>query len=271
MSLTLRKIGNLAGLLAPVVWALAIVYSASRHPDYSHYAQYLSELGARGSSTELFMRYAAFLSTGVLYLMFAAFLYATFGDRRLAVAAALLVAVHGVARIGAGLFPCAPGCGELAPSLDQRLHSLSATIGYGALIGAAVLWGLVFRRYRDLRGLTWLSIAAGAASALFLLLMIQSVDARAGTGMYQRLSSVVMSVWVMAFAGRLWQLKAYAFDRLRLLPLADPKRRDNAAPRRTATRPGSGVHAQHADSDPFDHERVLPQVKLDRIERGVLG
>jgi len=207
VNVTLYKVGNLCGILAPLWWASAIVFCGSLRPEYSHFTQYISELGERGSSTEFIMRYAGFLPTGLMHMAFAAFLYVAFRGSQLAVIAAMLLAINGLARIGAGLFPCEPGCVGSELSLSQQLHSLSARIGFFALIGAAVTWGIFLRRYRSLRGLSLYSVGCGIAGLVFLLLMAWSAELRAGTGLYESLSSGVLSLWVLVFAARLWRLK----------------------------------------------------------------
>jgi hypothetical membrane protein len=205
---TLYKAGNLCGVLAPLLWASAIIFCGSLRPEYSHFTQYISELGERGSSTEFIMRYAGFLPTGLMHMAFAAFLYVAFRGGRLAVIAATLLAINGLARIGAGLFPCEPGCVGPKLLLSQQLHSLSAGIGFFALIGASVMWGIFLRRYRSLRGLSLYSVGCGTVGMVFLLLMVWSAELRAGTGLYERLSSGVLSLWVLVFAARLWRLEA---------------------------------------------------------------
>ncbi|HEV8096710.1 MAG TPA: DUF998 domain-containing protein [Burkholderiales bacterium] len=193
-------------MVAPLLWAFTIVLCGSLRPEYSHFAQYISELGERGSSTELAMRYLGFVPTGLLHIGFAAFLYAAFRGSRLAAIAAMLLAINGFARIGAGLFPCEPGCAGPKVLLSQQLHSLSAAVGFFAFIGTSVLWGIVLRRYPSLRGLSPYSVASGILGLAFLLLMVWSDPQRAGTGLYERLSSGVLSLWVLVFAARLWQL-----------------------------------------------------------------
>jgi hypothetical membrane protein len=209
MNVTLYKVGNLCGMLAPVLWAFAIIFCGSLRPEYSHFTQYISELGERGSSTELVMRYAGFVPTGLMHMAFAAFLYVAFRGSWLAGIAATLLAINGLARIGAGLFPCEPGCGGPNLLLSQQLHSLSAGLGFFSLIGATFMWGIFLRRYRSLRWLSPYSVGCGALGLVFLLLMVWSAELRAGTGLYERLSSGVLSLWVLVFAARLWRLQAY--------------------------------------------------------------
>jgi len=209
MKITLCKIGNLCGVLAPVFWASAIFFVGSLRPEYSHFTQYISELGERGSSTELFMRYGAFVPTGLMHIAFAAFLSFAFKDSPVAKFAAMLIAINGIARIGAGMFPCEVGCALPRLLLSQKLHSLSAGVGFFALIGASCLWGIELRRYQSLRGLSAYSIVSGCLALVFLALMTWSAELRADTGLYERLSTGLLSLWMLVFAARLWWLKAY--------------------------------------------------------------
>lgn len=205
----LRMIGILCGIMAPILWALAIFISGSQRPEYSHLTQYISELGERGSSTEFIMRYTAFVPTGFMHMGFAAFLFVAFKGSPPIKFAAMLVAINGIARIVAGLFPCEVGCALPRLLLSQKLHSLSAGVGFFALIGASILWGILFLRYQGLRGLSAYSIGSGCLGLVFLALMSWSAELRVATGLYERLSSGLLSLWVFVFAVRLWWLKAY--------------------------------------------------------------
>lgn len=209
MKVTLAKIGNLCGILAPVLWAGAVIFCGSLRPEYSHLTQYISELGERGSSTEFMIRYAGFVPTGLMHVVFAAFLYVVFKGSRPAAIAAMLLAINGLARIGAGIFPCEVGCAGPRLLLSQKLHSLSSGVGFFALIGAAILWGVLLRRYQRLRGLSLYSVGSGILGLVFLVAMLWGAELRRGTGLYERLSTGVLSLWVLVFAVRLWQLKAY--------------------------------------------------------------
>ncbi len=212
MKITLCKIGNLCGLIAPVLWAAVIIFSGYLRPEYSHYSQYISELGERGSSTEFIMRYGAFVPTGLMHIAFAAFLSTVFKDTPIAKFAALLIALNGIARISAGIFPCEVGCALPRLLLSQKLHSLSAGVGFFALIGALCLWGIIFRQYPSLRNLSMYSIVSGCLALLFLALMSWSAELRVGTGLYERLSTGLLSLWMFVVAVRLWRLKAYLIN-----------------------------------------------------------
>lgn len=193
-------------MLAPLLWASAIILCGNLRPGYSHLTQYISELGERGSSTELIMRYGGFVPTGLMHVAFAAYLYFAFKGLRLAAIAATLLALNGVARVGAGIFPCEPGCAATG-LITEKLHSLSAGVGFLAFIGTAVIWGILLKRIQGLRLLGLYSIASGLVGLSFLLLMAWNADLRTATGLYERLSSGVLSLWVLVLATRLWRSK----------------------------------------------------------------
>jgi len=198
--------GLLCGLVAPLLWLAVIVIGGELRLGFDHVGQYISELGERGSGTEIFMRYAGFVATGLMHIGFAAAFYATVvrvSDRpRLTLLVAMLIAANG---IGAGFYPCEPGCA--APEvLSQRLHSLSATIAFLAIAGAALLGALLFRRVKELRPLSTYSLASGCAGLVFLVLMSASEATHVYTGLYERLASGVLTLWVFVSAWRLRSL-----------------------------------------------------------------
>ena len=204
------RAGLLFGVVAPMLWAAVIVIAGALHPGFDHVGQYISELGERGSTTETFMRYVGFGATGFMHVGFAAALYATVvrgTDRpRLTLLVALLVALDGIGRIGAGLFACEPGCA--APEvLAQRLHSLSATVAFLAIAAAATLGAILFRRDIRLRSLSAYSLASGCAGLVFLALMSAAETTHVYTGLYERLASGVLTLWVFVIAWRLRTLK----------------------------------------------------------------
>jgi hypothetical membrane protein len=198
------RAGILCGLLAPLLWASVIVLGGSLRPGFSHFTQYISELGERGSPTELLMRYAAFMLTGLMHLAFAGTLATTFRSSRLGVVAALLIGLNGLARIGAGFFPCDVACEETG-SLGQRMHSLSAGVGFLALAVSIILWSVVFKRTSRLRNLAAYSVISGVLGLAFLLLMLWSAEHGTARGLFERLSSGVLSLWILVFALRLWR------------------------------------------------------------------
>lgn len=209
--MTLRRFGFLCGVLSPLLWLSLIGVAGAMRPEFSHITQYISELGERGSSTEVMMRYGAFEFTGFLYLCFASALMATFRGRWGSMLAAGLVALDGLGRMGAGVFPCDPGCVGLSSS--QELHHLFATVGFASGILAAIAWGITFRRQGYLRGLSWYSVGTGILALIFLLLMSWSRNPVNIPGLYEHLATAVLSVWLLVFAACLMCAPEHALRR----------------------------------------------------------
>lgn len=206
-SLWLRA-GLGCGLLAPLLWAAVIVVAGELRPGFDHVHQYISELGERGSAHAALMRYGGFVASGALHVAYAAAFYAVLarmGARRtLTLVVALLIAVDGLGRIGAGIFACEPGCA--APQVPgQRLHSLSATLAFLSIAAAALLAARLFRDDRRLRPLARYSLASGAGGLLALVLMSGAAP-QAYAGLYERLASGIFSLWVLVSALWLWRL-----------------------------------------------------------------
>ena len=61
---------NAAGIAAPVLWLAAFLYNQTLRPDYSPYHQYISELAARGTSTQHLMQVTGFVLPGLLIVAF---------------------------------------------------------------------------------------------------------------------------------------------------------------------------------------------------------
>src|SRR5262245_26892305 len=112
------KLGLYCGIVGPVLWLGLLAMAAALCPDFSPLTHFISELGARGSSTESLIRAAAFGFTGFLYVCFAIAVGATFRHGWAFALASLLIAVEGVGRIGAGVFPCDPDCARVTATQD---------------------------------------------------------------------------------------------------------------------------------------------------------
>ncbi|MSR13323.1 MAG: DUF998 domain-containing protein [Gammaproteobacteria bacterium] len=196
-------VGLLCGAFAPVWWVAMILYCASLFPGYSHLTDFISELAARRSPTQELMAIGGFIVTGGLYLAFAATLAWQFRRDRRAWFAAPLLALGGLARIGSGVYPCEPGCAADAISASQEWHYRYAALGFGLMMAAAVAWGFVGNRYQKLRQLLALGIGTAMWCAVALLLMEFHP---AWQGLFQRLASGILSLWVLVLAVLTWRI-----------------------------------------------------------------
>jgi hypothetical membrane protein len=203
----LRWLGLSCGVISPILWLALVAVAGALRPDFSHLTHYISELAERGSATEAWMRYWAFGFTGFLYVCFAGALLATFRTGVLFRVAALLIALDGVGRIGAGVFPCDAGC--VQATTGPNLHKWFATMGFCSGIVAAFLWGFLVRRIPPLGSLSSFSVTSGAGALVSLLLMSWAGDRALPPGLFEHVATVFLSMWLLVFAGRLlWAEKA---------------------------------------------------------------
>src|SRR5262245_12075011 len=195
-----RKLGLYCGIVSPVLWLALLAIAGALRPDFSPLTHFISELGARGSSTESLTRGAAFGLTGFLYVCFAISLRATFRHGWMFAVACFLIALEGIGRMGAGIFPCDPGCVRVTATQD--LHKLFATVGFLSGILAAILWGFLFVRLTTFRSLSGLAIGCGIVALVSLLLMSWESNPWGGPGLFEHLATVVLSIWLFMFAVR---------------------------------------------------------------------
>jgi hypothetical membrane protein len=194
----------LCGALGPLLWLSLIVVAGAMRPGFSHVTQYISELGEQGSPTETLMRYAAFEFTGFLYLCFALILRVDVRNSRFSRLAACLIALAGLGRIGAGVFPCDPGCAGL--SLSQNLPHFFATVGFGSGILATIVGGVIFRIHGWPKVFTGYSVGTGiSALTFFLLLMTWSQNPMKTPGLFEHLATLILSLWLLVFAACLFR------------------------------------------------------------------
>jgi hypothetical protein len=188
-----------AGIAAGIAWAGAVVCCGAVRPGYNPVTQFVSELAERGSSTEAVMRITGFGIPGVLIVMFAAFLL----TRSAGPIVAVVLIVHGVGRLIAGVFPCDPGCPASGSSVSQAVHNAAAMMNGLTLLAAAVFCSVRMRRIGRNR-FAFYSLVSAIAGAAFLGFMFMDVATRTYVGLFQRLAFGVLHVWLAAFALSVW-------------------------------------------------------------------
>jgi hypothetical membrane protein len=196
---------NAAGIAGPVLWLAAVAYLGSLRPEYSHYRHYISELAARGTTTQHPMQIAGFVVPGLMVAAFGVLVGLSSRTKRAGAGAALLIA-SGIARIAAGVFPPDPCCATMAPSFSERMHN-AAGLGFVLTIGAAVLiWSAVteptFRTRTN--WFRWYSLVTFVAALTLPLLLPRFGAGSVNVGLMQRASFSVLNLWVLVFAVVVW-------------------------------------------------------------------
>lgn len=212
MSALTKAILNAGGIVAPILWAATIIYCGSHHPEYSHYRQFISELGERGSSTESLMRFGAFVLPGLMVAGFGLLLLTVFTHSKVVIGAAILVVLSGIGRFGDGVFPCDHGCLPVDPSFSQRMHNFSAVLNAFSLVAAGFLFFIAAPKVLPSRWFRWYSLISAVFGLLFLLMLRAAIPSGGGIGLFQRLSMGVLNVWLLVLSVMVWRLRTVPAD-----------------------------------------------------------
>lgn len=193
------KLLLLAGIAAPVTLVVAIAVAGQFEPGYSHVSQYVSELGATGASHPVAFNYGGLFLSGLLTVLFSLGFGARAGTRASLVASSVLVAVAGLGRIAAGIFPCDAGCSLDDMSTPATIHAAAGFIALMSGAFAPVLLAVGLRRSR--RGiLFWLSACLGSASVVLVFMLFGLGKELSFVGAIQRSSLATFYAWVVAVA-----------------------------------------------------------------------
>jgi hypothetical protein len=198
----------LGGVAGPVVFASAVLAAAAGHPDYSHVAQFMSELGATGAPRAGLMNYAGFIPAGMLLTGFAVSLMHALPRQPLIAAGAVLVMLFGIGVVAAGVFSCDLGCPTSGGRIENQIHNAIGPSCFVCVIAGAGVLGWQFRNVPDWRGLSAYSLATSAVALCFFLGLVSSLEARVWTGLWQRLMLGTLFSWCVVIAAHAFRLEA---------------------------------------------------------------
>jgi hypothetical membrane protein len=197
---TVRLVAAGAGVVAPIVFVLAIAVGGAGASGFSQWTSFISELGQTGAPTATFVN-TAFVIVGALLLVFAAGVGLGIGAPGSGRVAALLV-VPGVAFVVMAISPCSAGCPialvNLSATTSDAVHNAAATAGLVAIALAALLLGERAPDGFGADGYASFSGAAGAAigtlSAAFGLAVLSG--SRPAIAVSERVLVLAALVWI---------------------------------------------------------------------------
>lgn len=203
----------IAGFAAPVVLTVAIVLAGHFEPGYSHVSQYVSELGAAGASHQESFNYGGLFLSGLLTFLFALGLYVRVQPRASLVASSVLVAIVGLSRLVAGIFPCDAGCVVENMSMPATVHAIAGffALTCGAFAQLSLAIGSIRERESEL---FWLSVGLGFVSLALVFALFGFGKELPYLGVVQRLILAAFYVWVVAVALKINRCTATTQDEI---------------------------------------------------------
>lgn len=178
-------------------WFVAGLIRAGYDPSQQAISE-LFELGAPWSSRGLVV--AGLVLSGIAFLALAPALHRTLpGEGRLGPG---LVVMAGIGTLGVVAAPCSPGCPGAATTAFDRWHTITAGLGYTALVLAPVAFAWRLRRAEP-RLARWSLALGGGAVVLFGAYTVGAVTAV--PGLQQRTFNTLADAWYVVVA--VWLLR----------------------------------------------------------------
>lgn len=188
------NIAFVSAILCAVCIALLTFGGGLFTPGYSHLAQFISELGARGALHEDLVRYAGFLPSGLFLLV-----YCVAAHVALPRAASKTIGLVGIALYAAGyvvaaFMPCDLGCRPAQPSASQVIHNAVGMLGYLAAPPAMCFLAYSAGKWPRANHLVWLGYVAAAFALLGMLTLAPESPL---VGLSQRVIETAVLAWIV--------------------------------------------------------------------------
>ena len=199
------RILALGGTIGPLLFAVVVSLLALLRPGYSQISDFISELGATDTANAALMNYVGFIPTGFLLAAFGIALAKFLPRDRWFMATALLITLFGCGIAIAGLFSCDVGCPQASGSLENRIHDTIAPPTFLCGIIGIGLFGVRIRRYPAWQHLGLYSLLSSLVALGCFIALVNSLDARQFTGLWQRLMLFTLFLWCGVVGWRLWK------------------------------------------------------------------
>jgi len=189
-----------SGTLAPIWLLFGVIIAGSFYPEYSHFNQAMSELGAKGSPTHMLSPLLNNYPLGVLFILFGIGVIKTFSTSNMAMFSGALIVIHGLASFSAGFFSCDIACDLESPSTEQNIHNISGLVLFFSLFIASVIWVFISKRCICVKWFEWFSLICSIVAIALLPLMAGAVESGVGFGLFQRLNYGSQALWILVFS-----------------------------------------------------------------------
>ena len=199
-------------MVAPILFALAVIVLGFLREDYSHMSQPISDLGEIGSPN-MAGQNVNFTLTGLLISMFSFGLYRGTGPAKRVKVGSLLVSVIGLGVAGAGVFPDDTSCPSLGcNAVAANGHSVAGFMVFPLIPLAILLFSRGLGRDTPWRHYRTYSLVTGIALfALLVLFTAFESTVEQWAGATQRLYLAFWFQWIGIMAVRLFRLSGQSF------------------------------------------------------------
>jgi hypothetical membrane protein len=211
MKNSLVKYFSLGGLFTSVLFTVMTVICSSLRSGYDQRNQFISELGATSTGHATLMNYGGFIPSGFMTILFAIALLYLLPKSVIGRFGITLIGLFGIGVILAGFFSCDKGCPQDDGSFANMMHNAVSGPAFLSVIIGIFLLSLAFRRSIDWNRFWIYSLISSLVATLFMMLLLNSIESRELTGLWQRLLLAVIFLWLSVISVNLFR-----FNRRRL-------------------------------------------------------
>ena len=176
-------------------WFTSTIFIAGHfYPDYSHIAQFISELGATGSPYGAYVNYLGFIPTELFILGFVFISYSVLPRTKSNTIGLIFIGIYGITLGIAAFFPCDFECKPDVPTISHNIHMASAFPGY--------LCGIIAIFCISSGSMSWSKSKAfkftGYVAAILALFAFLNLDPSSKiVGLNQRILELIMYSWLI--------------------------------------------------------------------------
>lgn len=192
-------------VFASLWFLIAVIWGGTVYENYSHTSQFISELGATGSSVGTYINYFGFIPTQIIIFVFIILCAFKIPRTPLNSAGLILLCVYTFSLAIAAIFPCDYECRPIKASTSHMIHIASAIPAY--LSGALAIFILS-------KGLkNWVPTSAFeklgyALTVLILICFFNLDDSSQYVGLVQRILEASIFIWLILFGGHVKAFQA---------------------------------------------------------------
>ncbi len=188
----MKKIFSKIAVLGPLLFWGSCILSAGLLQDYSHFSQYISELGAQGSQSAILMNYLGILPMGLSMLVLGALRFSR--ARKITIKISFfLLAISGFLFGLLAFFSCDAGCDFEDMSSQAILHNQIAFLTF--LLFPIIQALYLIRPFSSKNG------RAIIITAILLLAGIISLSLLIKAGIYSDMKGFYQRLYLLSFHG----------------------------------------------------------------------
>jgi hypothetical membrane protein len=195
-----RRTAGILGVIACILFWLAMLVLGALRPSYSHVVNAVSELGAIGTPRAVLWNIFGFIIPGLLLAIAGKAIVDSVSEDRPSMMAGWLLPAFGLLIAAQGLLPAVMAGGEvITTSWLTRGHLIASLVSGVAWLVALLLLVGPMKRSSDWRGWHLFNIAA----VVLVILLAFVVGGRLPGGLAQRLVDAVVFAWFLVLCVRL--------------------------------------------------------------------